>query len=231
MAAESRSNHKSQGFGSTGSRGTRFDYLQHVEGDPAKSDLFDGIDTSWNRVAGGRKVGQMLAEILKSFNPQHSSGSVSKLIAVYAELSKLDESYWVNLKKEELLRIIQSCAGLWIEAITDDFSAAPGDDIQIKTTIVNRSNFPFKLQEISFPGVSSGSALDLTLNNNDPVVVEKTVSLPKDFPISQPYWLKAAPQKGIFSNQDQKTIGLAENPPSLYAKMIINANGTLLEFP
>ena len=230
MAAESRSNHKSQGFGSTGSRGTRIDYLQHVEGDPAKSDLFDGIDTSWNRVPGGRKVGQMLAEILKSFDPQHSSNSISKLIAVYAELLTLNESYWGTLKKLELLRIIQACAGLWIEAIADDFSAAPGDDIQIKITIVNRSNFPFKLQEISFPGVASGSALDLNLKNNDPVVVEKTVSLPKDFPISQPYWLMATPQRGIFSIQDQKIIGLAENPPSLYAKMIIAANGTLLEF-
>ena len=230
MAAESRSNHKSQGFGSTGSRGTRIDYLQHVEGDPAKSGLFDGIDTSWNRVPGGQKVGQMLTEILKSYDPQHSSKSISKLIAVYAELLTLDESYWRNLKKEELGRIIQSCAGLWIEAIADDFSASPGDNIQIKTTIVNRSNFPFKLQEISFPGVSSGSAIDLLLKNNDPVVVEKTVSLPKDFPISQPYWLKATPQKGIFSIQDQKIIGLAENPPSLYAKMIIAANGTLLEF-
>ncbi|MEE8378645.1 MAG: PIG-L family deacetylase, partial [Candidatus Aminicenantaceae bacterium] len=163
MAAESRSNHKSKGFGSTGSRGTRFDYLQHAVGDPAQSNLFDGIDTYWNRVPGGRKVGQMLAEILKSYDPQHSSNSISKLIAVYAELLTLDESYWGNLKKEELVRIIQSCAGLWIEAIADDFSAAPGDDVQIKTTIVNRSNFPFKLQEISFPGVSSGSALDLPL--------------------------------------------------------------------
>ena len=230
IAAESRSNHKSQGFGSTGSRGTRYDYFQHMEGDPAKSDLFDGIDTSWNRVPGGQKVGQMLAEILKSFDPQHPSQSISNLIAVYAELLKLDESFWGNLKKAELLLIIQSCAGLWIEAITDDFSAAPGDDIQIKTTIVNRSNFPFKLQEVSFPGVSSGSALDLPLNNNDPVVVEKTVSIPKDFPISQPYWLKAAPKKGIFSIQDQKSIGFAENPPSLYAKMILSANGSLLEF-
>lgn len=230
MAAESRSNHKSQGFGSTGSRGTRFDYLQHVEGDPAQSDLFDGIDTSWNRVPGGRKVGQMLAEVLKSFNPQDSSGSISKLIGVYAELLKLNESYWGNLKKEELLRIIQSCAGLWIEAITDDFFTAPGDDIQIKATIVNRSNFPFKLKEISFPDISSGSALDLTLNNNDPVVVDKTVNIPKDFPISQPYWLKATPQKGIFSIQNQTIIGFAENPPSLYAKMILSANGILLEF-
>jgi len=72
MAAESRSNHKSQGFGSTGSRGRRTEYLQHVAGDPAKSDLFDGIDTSWNRVPGGQKVEQMVIEILKSFDPQHS---------------------------------------------------------------------------------------------------------------------------------------------------------------
>ncbi len=230
MAAESRSNHKSQGFGSTGSRGTRTEYLQHVAGDPANSDLFDGIDTSWNRVPGGQKVGQMVTEILKSFDPQHSSESISKLVGVYAELLKLEENDWVNLKKEELLRIIQSCAGLWIEAIADDFSAAPGDDVQIRASLVNRSNFPFILQEMSFPGVSSGSVLDLQLKNNDPVVVDRTVSIPKDFPISQPYWLIEEPQKGIFSIQDQKVIGLAENPPSLYAKMVLMAKNTHLEF-
>jgi len=81
----------------------------------------------------------------------------------------------VNLKKEELLRIIQSCAGLWIEAIANDFSAAPGNDIQINATLVNRSDFPFKLREVSFPGVSSGSTHDLPLNNNDPVVVKDTL--------------------------------------------------------
>lgn len=230
LAAESRSKHKSQGFGATGRRGTRYDYFQHMEGIPAKMDLFDGIDISWKRVPGGQKVGQMLTEILKSFDPRHSSKSISKLLAVYAELTKLDETHWVSIKKEELLRVIQSCAGLWMEAISGDFAAAPGDEIQIKTTIVNRSDFPFKLQKISFPEVTSDSILNIPLKNNDPFTVEKTFSIPKDIPISQPYWLKVAPQKGIFSVQEQNVIGFAENPPSICVKMSFSTNGNLLEY-
>jgi LmbE family N-acetylglucosaminyl deacetylase len=54
IAALSRSQHQSQGFGSTGSRGSQKEYLEMIKGDlPAgKTSVFEGIDTSWNRVKG-----------------------------------------------------------------------------------------------------------------------------------------------------------------------------------
>jgi LmbE family N-acetylglucosaminyl deacetylase len=230
MAAASRSQHKSQGFGSAGRRGTQDNYFEYIAGIPATSDLFDGIDTSWRRVPGGQKVGLLLDEILASFDPQNPSKSIAQLIEVYAELTKLDETYWVSLKKEELLSVIRSCAGLWMEAIADDFAAAPGDEMRIKTTLVNRSDHPFTVHKISFPEVAPDSILDSPLKNNDPQTFENTIRIPKDFPISQPYWLKETPLPGMFSVQDQNLIGLAENPPSLRAKISLSSNGNLLEY-
>jgi LmbE family N-acetylglucosaminyl deacetylase len=230
IGAESRSMHKSQGFGATGRRGDRLDYYQLFEGTPATTDLFDGIDTSWQRVPGGQKVGIMLEKILDSFDPQHPSQSVSSLLAVYTKLTELDETYWVKIKKEELLRVIQSCAGLWLEAISPDFAAAPGDQIKIQTTIVNRSDYPFKIQGIDVQELASDPELNTLLKNNGPQTFTKTIRIPDDFPISQPFWLRYTPKKSIFSIQEQNLIGSVENPPSISVKIKLSADNNILVY-
>jgi hypothetical protein len=194
------------------------------------TDLFDGIDTSWQRVPGGKKVGHMLAKIIDTFDPKRPSKSLPNLLAVYTKLTELDETYWVKIKKEELLRIIQSCAGLWIEAVSPDFAAAPGDEIKIQTTIINRSEYPFRIQEIDFNELASDSDLDILLKNNAPQTFLKTIRIPKDFPISQPYWLKSPQKKAIFSVQEQNLIGLDENPPSIRMNLKLSTNNSLLEY-
>ena len=55
LAALSRSQHKSQGFGSTGSRGETIEFLEHLKGDRADNDLFEEIDLTWSRVKEGSK--------------------------------------------------------------------------------------------------------------------------------------------------------------------------------
>ena len=230
IAGESRSQHKSQGFGSAGRRGTQFDYFEPAAGDPAEKDLLEGIDTSWNRVPGGQNVGLLLSESLKSFDPQNPSKSIPNLLGVYEELAKLPEENWVRLKKEELSRVIQACAGIWMEAMAGDFSGAPGDSVQIKTTIVNRSDHPFTFHSLSFPKIAPDSILDHPLKNNESQTIENTILIPKDFPLSQPYWLEVSHGEGLFSVEDQNLIGLAENPPAITAKIGLSADGRLLEY-
>ena len=55
MAAESRSQHKSQGFGVPGSRGVQLEYFTPVEGAAAKIDLMDDVVSSWSKSTGCRK--------------------------------------------------------------------------------------------------------------------------------------------------------------------------------
>ena len=230
IAAKSRSMHKSQGFGATGRRGTRYEYFELLEGDPAAADIFDGIDTSWKRVPGGQRVGELLEDIIESFDPEHPSRSVPNLINVYAELTAIENSHWVRIKKQELLCVIQSCAGLWMEAMADDFAATPGDAVPIKTTVINRSDRAFKLEKLGLLGISADSTIDIQLRNNEPVTVESTIRIPEDYPISQPYWLRESPRKGLFSTRDQRLIGMAENPPSISVKIHLTLNGNRLEY-
>ena len=55
IAGESRSQHKSQGFGAPERRGSRIDAFQLVKGDPVKDDLLDGVDLTWGRLRGGER--------------------------------------------------------------------------------------------------------------------------------------------------------------------------------
>jgi len=230
MAGESRSQHKSQGFGSAGRRGAQSDSFELMDGDPAATDIFDGIDITWNRLPGGRAVGLLLAETLKSFDSELPSRSIPGLLGVYAELNKLGEEPWARIKKDELLRVIQACAGLWMEAIAGDYAAAPGDTIQIRTTLVNRSDQPMTLHSLSVPAIAPDAILDRSLKNNEPVTIEKTILIPKDFPLSQPYWLEAPHQDGFFFIREQNVTGLAENPPPIEIKLGLDAGGKLLEY-
>src|SRR5690606_5813209 len=58
ISALSRSKHQSQSFGNTGSRGLEVEYRDLLRGDMPRHSLFDGLDTSWNRLAGGAKIGE-----------------------------------------------------------------------------------------------------------------------------------------------------------------------------
>lgn len=230
IAGESRSQHKSQGFGMAGRRGTQTDYFEIAAGDPATRDIFEGIDVSWSRVPGGEKVGRALDTIIASFDPRQPAKSIAGLTGVYAELEKLPDGNWVPIKRAELLRVIQTCAGIWMEAIAADYAAAPGDTIQIKTTIINRSGHALSLHSLGFPGIIPDSVLDRPLGNNEPQVVETAVQIPGGFPISQPYWLEESNQRGLSAGGNGDLLGRAENPPSLSARIGLLADGQVIEY-
>ncbi|MDP2981925.1 MAG: PIG-L family deacetylase [Candidatus Latescibacter sp.] len=231
IAALSRSMHKTQGFGAAGRRGIQYDNFVLVDGDPASNDLFEGIDTTWNRIPGGQRTGKMLQKILKTFDPQNPSKSVPDLLAVYEELNKLQENEWVAVKRQELLKIIQSCAGLWIEAVSTGFSAVPGEQVPFRITMVNRSDLPLKLGKVSCPECGFTSLENRDLADNVPVTVENTLHIPAACPISQPYWLEEPFSEGMFSVSNQRMIGLAENPPSIRILVTVSCGGLFLEYP
>ena len=226
IAAESRSMHKSQGFGVSANRGEQINYFEYVEGDTAKNDLFDGIDLSWDRVKGGEKIGKILNEVEKEYNPENPSASIPKLLQAYSELNKLNDDYWVPLKKKELLDVIRSAAGIWIEALADDYSYTPGDSVKIKTGIVNRSDFPLTLKNVSIKYQSNSDKLNQNLSNNDFVHSEEKIKLPDNISYTQPYWLVNKPDKGTYDVEDQQMIGKPQNDPPLIADFTLSDGTT-----
>ncbi|MBN1294950.1 MAG: hypothetical protein JXB48_24150, partial [Candidatus Latescibacteria bacterium] len=171
-----------------------------------------------------------LSEIIINFDPVNPSASIPDLLEVYDVLNSLKKDQWIDIKRQELLRIIQSCSGLWIEAITDEFSASPGETIHFTITAVNRSDTPFVIEKVNCPKLNLDSMENISIHNNDPSVIEKNIPIPQNMPISQPYWLVEPYSPGTFSVQDQTQIGLADNSPSVYINVTVSNDGKHLTY-
>ncbi|HYE64005.1 MAG TPA: PIG-L family deacetylase, partial [Pyrinomonadaceae bacterium] len=231
VAANSRSMHKSQGFGSAERRGSSLNYLEQLAGEPFEKDLFDGVDLSWRRISGGETAGEILEEALRSYRPDNPQLILPLLIRAHAEISKLSsDDPLIAVKRKELLDVIRACAGLWVEAITSSPSATPGSEVRLTATLVNRSDHPFRLESIGLPYGNPAHQANAELKNNQPVTTQLVVKLPADLDWSQPYWLRNASGKGTFNVNDQSLIGLPENPPALPVTLKVSTSQQSLVF-
>jgi len=74
------------------------------------------------------------------------------------------------------------------------------------------------------------SVLRVPLSNNEPVTVAKTITLPIKVPVSQPYWLLTTPESGLFSIEEQRLIGSAENRPPIHVKISLTCEEVVLDY-
>jgi LmbE family N-acetylglucosaminyl deacetylase len=230
IAAESRSQHKSQGFGAMERRGTFFNWLDPCAGDAARSDLLEGIDLTWARVPGGAAAGAALARALAEFDPRHPAASLPALLAARAELGRLERGHWVDLKSAELDQAIRGAAGMWLEVIAEVPAATPGGKVKLTATAINRSPFPFALDTIAlrFDGSEREvgvplAAAPLSLLDNQPVTTDATIDLPPDLPYTEPYWLALAPERGVHRIPDPTLAGLPVGPTAVRARLTLTA--------
>ncbi|MCB0545911.1 MAG: LmbE family protein, partial [Saprospiraceae bacterium] len=99
IAAEARSMHRCQGFGAMSSRGESVDWFEFIKGDrPPEQDPFAGINTSWTRVNGGEKIGQLLAKIDRDFRSDAPAASVPALIEAMQMIKALPDGHWKRVK-------------------------------------------------------------------------------------------------------------------------------------
>ncbi|QCR23347.1 PIG-L family deacetylase [Pontibacter sp. SGAir0037] len=214
IAAESRSMHKSQGFGSSSSRGVAIEYLQHTKGEKAQATLFEGITSSWARVKGGDKVAKLVQQAIANFKPENPSAVVPVLLQAKREMEKLPDSYWKSTKLAELDEVVKSALGLYLEGVATEYAVTPGEVLQVQLEAVNRSEVAVQLQSIR-TGASKDSTINLKLQPNE--VVRIPVKLPLSAaktPISQPYWLSTEGTIGMFAIEGQQMVGLPENEPA-----------------
>ena len=225
IASESRSQHKSQGFGVPASRGAKVDYLLLKNGDTMEKDPFDGVDLTWKRVPRSEGVQAMVTQLIIAYKADRPAASVPALVQLYGALGKLDTTNnYVRAKRQDVQNLIQQCLGLWFETNPTDFAATPGEKITIGTNIVSRADLPVKLLGVRY-SAGKDTTMNVTLKPNDVIQYTTTVTIPKTQKISQPYWLEKPIVKGVFQVDDQRLIGLPENPPALLASYTVEIDG------
>ena len=226
IAALASSQHLCQGFGRLSQRGSDEEYIEFLKGDfpQDKSNLFSGIDTSWNRVKGGQAIGDILNEIEKNFNFSNPSIHIPELINAYQLVQNLDDEHWKSIKSEELINIIQACAGLYLEASAEVASTSPDSEVKFNIEIVNRSSTNIILRSVSISPLNNTLNPSQKLENNTKYNYEISGKLPTDIVYSSPYWLKEKGSLGMYKVNDQKLIGKPETPNLVNANFIFSFN-------
>ncbi len=230
IAAASISMHKSQGVGGAPRRGVRKEYFKPLEGQPMTSSLFEGVDTTWSRVANSESVAAQIRQIISKFNPADPAASVPELLKLRQTMSGVQDEFWIAEKKAQLDKIIAACLGLHVEASTAKEAVTPGQTASITLEVINRSNVPVTLQEARFPNTGDSNKIDAALPSNELVKKDLTCRIPENTPYSQPYWLRKPGTLGAFAVDDQKLIGLPENPPALPVEVVLQVSGQELRY-
>ena len=167
IAADSRSQHRSQGFGVPHSRGNFLEYFIETEGEKADSSLMEHINCSWDRIPQGTAIGKLVGKMIEKYNPSAPDQSVKALIDIYRKIKALPDGYWREVKLKETQELILYCSGLYMEATVPGAYAVRDQTVPVSLQIVNRSPVSITLNNISMndqdscvePGYESGHQL------------------------------------------------------------------------
>ncbi len=221
IAAAALSMHKSQGVGSPPRRGARKEYFKLIEGAPMKEALFDGIETSWKRVPGSDAIAEKVKNLLTTFVPADPAASAPKLLELRQDLTRLAADDWRVAKVGEVDSLIAACLSLHIESSTATSVVSAGQTLPIKLEAINRSKVPVQLIEARIPVSGQTLRLDAPLSQDEFVAKDLAPTVPANVAYTQPYWLRTPPKLGTFNVEDQKLIGLAENPPAFPVEITV----------
>ena len=252
IAAESRSMHKSQGFGVPAQRGAAIEFFTQTGGDGVKNDVAEGIVTDWSRYEGGAAINQMIDELAEKFSAINPSASVKGLVKLYKAIEKINDGDWKKKKLEEIQQLIEACAGLWLEASTSQEFAVTGDSLRLNINAINRTNTAVVVKRVqldsSFMTAIQDSVkaqmpyydqafkremaeqpyfidtvLNKTLAANQPInFLRKILVRRKE---TEPYWISKPMSTGTFTVDNQLLIGMAENNPVYTVKFSLTIEG------
>lgn len=231
ISSQSRSQHKSQGFGDESSRGEEFEFLKSLSGDVQIKDLFEDIPTDWSRAEGGKIIETKIDSIIENYAFDRPDKSVLPLAELYKSIAALPESYWRKVKLAEVQKLIAMTSGLYMEAVVSAPLAVIGDSLAVKINIINRSPASMRLKFLQLETIQK--TIDTTLVPNRNFVVSEKIAVALNKPISQPYWLVNEMEKGSYTVKDQQLIGLPESPAAynVTAELIIEGTRHVFSIP
>lgn len=237
VSADSRSNHKTQGFGSAKQRGDATETFRIILGDAPKADLMDGVNTTWGRVKGGEGISAEIASIRKSMDIEHPEKSVPALVALLTKVEAVTDPYWREQKSKGLKDLIAACAGLWFEAYAPQSTYAERDSIKANGQVISRltrdvkwskmeiTHYPDKGVTFTNTETFPNGGMNLPLNQSKNFTISTLAAK-----VTQPYWLESPHPIGIYTINDETKAGNPENPDAPSVDFTFNIEGKSITY-
>lgn len=225
IAGESRSQHKSQGFGALQRKGPVIDQLRReasrVNEQTAPREersLFDGIDTTWTRFrpsmadAGGRAALDSLpsafAAVRAAFDAFASNRSLVPLARVDRLLKSVssvdrDMESSVRIAQSRVLRAMAQAAGTAADVFASREVVAVGDGLQLGTAFYNRGPDSLRVTGPSGPDTAPAGPTHVV----PPDSISQEVRSMVGRTITQPWWLTRPRSGDMFASGTQNPLG------------------------
>jgi hypothetical protein len=140
-------------------------------------------------------------------------------------LAALENSRLVEIKRQQLDRILQDCLGLKVESTIPRAEVVPGDIVALHHSATVQSGVPVRWLGVRYPSVTKEVNDPIDLHANQTATREVTQTIPKNATLSQPYWLREPSAVGTYHVADAKLIGRPENPPAFPIEQVFEVGG------
>jgi len=229
IAADSRTMHKSQGFGSTSQIGQGTDFIEMVMGEPFKETPFDGIESRWGQLKNSNEIKSAIQKAIQDFDFLQPENNLENFLVIKKLIdSKENPSTWLKEKQEQINQLILKALGVKAEFIVRKEIAFTGEKIKVEMIFNNPSSFPVRLK--TFGSDIFNENINSVANNNQPINSAFEIQIPRDYPISQPFWLKNPLDNSLFGIDDIRKIGPPVNGATLKGLLSLDLNGQLIPF-
>ena len=214
MAAFSRSQHKSQGFGFSADRGKSMEYFQTLAGSTPVNKLWDGIDVSWARIPGAAAIENTIDQIIQNYKISQPHLSIPSLIALKKSITALPKSTLRDKKLRQINDWVIKAAGINLNAYSNVGIVSRGDSIKIKAEFIVRT--PIEVSTLKMTIGDQDSTWSGQLGLSKKQILARTLKAGSE--ITQPYWIKKPKEIGRFNVDDPLKIGQANPDPAIIAK-------------
>lgn len=229
IAADSRSMHKSQGFGSARQRGESLEHFKPIKGDTANlKDIFQGMNFQYAGVKDGAAIDKLIKNAIAKYDFENPAAIIPDLLAIKSFLQGKKENIYRE-KEAELDEIIIACAGLVIDITAREPQVALNDSLKLDVSMINRSNAQISVSGIKHDGDAMNFKAQTGLNKNLPSNVLQTIAS-ETFPLKtneQKHWLSNQMQNDIFKPEDNSYRQL----PQKYSPMNLDVSFTINNVP
>lgn len=230
IAADSRTMHKSQGFGDTPNIGLAEDYIQFLKGESFKNSAFEDVPNRWETISGGKSVEALIEKSLASFDFKEPNKNVSGLLEIRAALAGVESNEtWLQEKRHLVDKLIVQSLGIEMELNARTELVTRGDELAFELILNNPNASKVEQVVIELLDKSFSPSNNIS-SENLPVRQSFTLEIPQYFPYSQPYWLVNSPDGAMYDVRDLSLIGKPFNAPNLSGKVSFEFGDQTFQF-
>lgn len=229
IAAQSRSMHRSQGFGMALQRGSQIEYLERIKGDPKQMTpaLFKSHAPKYIPAPLWKSYQKHINTALNQLQFNEIQQITPALLEAYKVVQEWPSSSLKREKIKYLKNLLLEVNGIYFEFNTEKAVYLAQDSITYQAYVIQRNpNIPIKVQAITVQ--EDQQLINETLNYNEKWYTNGYTFAPQ-FETQQAYWLRA-PYDAMYQIPSPLDIGKPQNSPLIPVNITLQLNETSINF-